>query len=264
MKKVWISGLLLLAVVVLTVLTQTSGADRGQNKSPVPYDRGQTAAEDADPLPESAMAVKDGILYSKDLVVGNAPEGYFRDALFIGDSRTVGLKDYGGMEGATWFCAVSLGVMNYEKKDVKVDGYGSISLMDLLAKKSFSKIYICLGINEIGYDLGTLQKRYVAFAQTLQEKVPAAKIIFMSNLHVASARSDTDKWVNNGRINELNGYFKAMQDGLKVFYMDINPLFDDANGALDKKYTTDNTHLLGKYYSIWADHINSHAIYENQ
>ena len=262
MKKVLISGVLLLAVVVLTVLTQTAGADRGgQNKRPVPYDRGQTTADDADPLPESAMAVKDGIIYSKDLNVGDAPEGYFSDALFIGDSRTVGLKDYGGIEGTTWFCAVSLGVVNYEKKDVKVDGYGSISLSDLLAKKRFSKIYVCMGINEIGYDLGTLQKRYVAFAQMLREKAPGAKIIFMSNLHVASARSDSDKWVNNGRINELNGYFKAMQDGYNVFYMDVNPLFDDANGALDKKYTTDNTHLMGKYYKTWAEHIKTHAIW---
>ena len=254
---------MLIAVVVLIVFTQSRGGeDQGRSgKGTIPYDRGQTAADDADPLPESAMAIKDGIIYSKDLHVGDAPEGYFKDALFIGDSRTVGLRDYGGIDDATWFCAVSLGVINYEKKDVQVEGYGTISLTDLLAKKSFSKIYICMGINEIGYDLGTLQKKYSDFAQMLREKVPGAKIIFMSNLHVASARSDTDKWVNNGRINELNGYFKAMQDGNNIFYMDVNPLFDDANGAMDKKYTTDNTHLLGKHYSIWADHINTHAIY---
>ena len=261
MKKVWISGLLLVAVVVLIVFTQTRGGRDTDNNKTIPYDRGQTASDDADALPESAMAVKDGILYSKNLHVGDAPEGYFKDALFIGDSRTVGLRDYGGIDDATWFCAVSLGVINYEKKDVQVEGYGTITLDALLSQKSFSKIYICMGINEIGYDLGTLQKKYTDFAQMLREKCPGAKIIFMSNLHVASARSDTDKWVNNGRINELNGYFKAMQDGSNIFYMDVNPLFDDANGAMDKKYTTDNTHLLGKYYSIWADHINTHAIY---
>ena len=267
MKKVLISACLLLAVVVLILFVQNrngmpSGKDgSGKNSKTATYDRGVTTADDSDPAPESVFAVKDGILYSTGLSVGPAPAGYFKDALFIGDSRTVGLSNYGGgLDGATWFCAVSMGVMNYEKKDVKVEGYGNIKLDDLLSKKSFKKIYINMGINEIGYDMATLQKRYVSFVDMLREKCPDAKIILMSNLHVTKSRSDSDKWVNNPRINELNDSFKAQQDGRKIFYMDINPIFDDAAGNLDPQYSTDNTHLLGKHYGTLAEYIAQHAI----
>ena len=35
--------------------------------------------------------------------------------------------------------------------------------------------------------------------------------------------------------------------------MDVNPLFDDGAGNLAEGYTNDATHVLGKYYQVWAD-----------
>ena len=38
--------------------------------------------------------------------------GYFSDAVFIGDSRTVGLHDYGGLDDSTFYATVGMNVYN--------------------------------------------------------------------------------------------------------------------------------------------------------
>ena len=50
-----------------------------------------------------------------------------------------------------------------------------------------------------------------------------------------------------------------MADGESIFYLDVNPLFDDAQGCLASEYTTDHTHILGKYYSTWVEWLLTQA-----
>ena len=58
-----------------------------------------------------------------DWYFGAAPEGYFDDALFIGDSRTVGLSEYGGLDQSTFYCSTGLTIYRMFTSDiVKVPG----------------------------------------------------------------------------------------------------------------------------------------------
>ncbi|MDD6478252.1 MAG: hypothetical protein PUF48_00330, partial [Oscillospiraceae bacterium] len=54
------------------------------------------------------------------------------DALFIGDSRTVGLMEYAGIDGADYFCTVGMSVYNIHKKPVSVPNVGKVTLTELL------------------------------------------------------------------------------------------------------------------------------------
>ena len=78
---------------------------------------------------------------------------YFDDALMIGDSRTVGLKEYGTLGNATFYCDSGLSIYELENKKIMVDGIGKVSISDLLASHTYHKIYLMLGINELGYDV---------------------------------------------------------------------------------------------------------------
>ena len=78
---------------------------------------------------------------------------YFDDALMIGDSRTVGLKEYGTLGNATFYCDSGLSIYDLENKKIMVDGIGKVSISDLLASHTYHKIYLMLGINELGYDV---------------------------------------------------------------------------------------------------------------
>lgn len=190
----------------------------------------------------------------------DAPEGYFKDALFIGDSRTVGLKEYGGISEATYFATEGMSVYNVQKDKVSIKNLGSVSLDTLLAKKKFGKVYLMLGINELGYDHNRTTQKYGELIEQIKKAQPSAIIYVQANLHVSQSRSSSDNIFNNKNINKYNKAIKKFTDNETVFYLNVNPLFDDANGNLAKEYTSDNTHVLGKYYRTWTDWIATRAI----
>ena len=169
------------------------------------------------------------------------------DALFIGDSRTVGIMEYAGIDGADYFCTVGMSVYNINKKPVSVPNVGKITLTELLNSKKYGKIYIMLGINEVGYKFSSTVEKYSELIEFVKEKQSDAVIFIQANLHVSKSRSDSDKVVNNTAINELNAELAKLADGKSKFYLDANILFDDKTGGLSSDKSGDSTHLYAKY-----------------
>ncbi len=181
----------------------------------------------------------------------------FNDTLFVGDSRTVGIREYSGLKGADFFCSVGMNVFDVTGESLSVDGVGNVTLSQLLSKKQYSKVYIMLGINEVGYPHSSVVDKYSKVLDLIKEKQPNASIIIEANLHVSKSRSDSDKVVNNASINDLNTKLSALADGSKVFYIDANTIFDDASGSLSSDMTSDGTHLYAKYYPTWVEWIST-------
>ena len=177
------------------------------------------------------------------------------DALFIGDSRTVGLMEYAGIDGADYFCTVGMSVYNIHKKPVSVPNVGKVTLTELLNGKKYGKIYIMLGINEVGYELSSTVEKYRELLEFIEEKQPDAVIFVQANLHVSKSRSDSDKVINNVAINRFNGELAKLTDGKRRFYLDANVLFDDETGGLSADKSEDSTHLYAKYYKEWGEWI---------
>lgn len=178
-----------------------------------------------------------------------------QDALFIGDSRTVGIAEYANIQGANFFCDVGMSVYNIHKKTLSVESVGKVTLDQLLTNKQYKRVYIMLGINEVGYNMNTTQQKYKALVDTVLEKQPNAVVFVQANLHVTKERSEKDDVVNNQNINKLNEKIKALADGKRVFYLDANSVFDDAEGNLAADKTGDKAHLYAKYYKAWGEWI---------
>lgn len=189
-----------------------------------------------------------------------APEGYFDDALFIGDSRTVGLSEYGGIEGADFFATTGMSVYNIDSEKVPLSDKGVITFEDLISQYSYGKIYIMLGINELGYDKDATVAQYKALVERIIQAQPEAIIFIEANLHVSAKRSASDDIYNNQSINYINDSISKLADNRDIFYIDVNELFDDENGNLRADTTMDGTHVLGRYYKEWADWIAQKAI----
>ena len=177
------------------------------------------------------------------------------DALFIGDSRTVGLMEYSGMDGADYFCTVGMSVYNIHKKPVSVPNVGKVTLTELLNGKKYGKIYVMLGVNEVGYKFSSTAEKYSELVEFIKDKQPNAVIFIQANLHVSKSRSDSDKVVNNIAINGLNTELSKLADGKSIFYLDANILFDDEAGGLSADKSEDSTHLYAKYYKEWGEWI---------
>ena len=185
---------------------------------------------------------------------------YFDDALFIGDSRTVGISEYGDLNNAIFFANTGMSVYNVFEKNVSVPQVGKLKLEQLLTYKKFGKIYIMLGINELGYNQEKTLKKYKDLLKFIQEKQSNAIIYIEANLHVAAERSNKDKTINNININKINNEISKLADNEKIFFIDVNEKFDDENGNLSSNYTQDNVHIYAKYYKEWSDWLSQNAV----
>ena len=185
----------------------------------------------------------------------NVTKDYFNDALFIGDSRTVGIMEYGNLNNATFFANNGLSVYNVREKVVSSPKIGKLTLEELLTNKKFSKIYIMLGINELGYNLNQNTKKYLELIEYIMKKQPDSIIYIEANLHVTNKKSSTDKVFNNKNIDLFNNSIKKLADNKKIFYIDINEKFNDGKGNLAAEYTSDQVHIYAKYYKEWSDWI---------
>lgn len=175
-------------------------------------------------------------------------QSYFDDALFIGDSRTVGIYEYGTLQNADYFCSV--GLASYKIDSEYVNGY---TIYDTLSAKSYGKIYVMLGINEVGNDFDYTMNSFVKLINTIKEYQPDSLIYIMANLHVTQSRQSQGDTINNENINSLNSAMAELADGQKVFYLDVNGIFDDSYGNLMSECSNDGVHVLAKYYQTWCD-----------
>ncbi len=210
---------------------------------------------------ESPPAPEEAPLYWEYTTV---EEDYFDDALFIGDSRTVGLMEYAGLEEHASFYA-STGLTIYKLFDAEIvpteDGRENITVEEALRQERFGKIYLMVGINEMG--TGTVEsflEEYRKAVEHLQELQPDAIIYVQAILRVSAERSAQGDYIYNQGIDERNEGLSRLADEKTVFYLDVNPLVSDEEGGLIADYTFDGVHLKAKYISIWKEFLMEHAV----
>lgn len=185
---------------------------------------------------------------------------YFDDALFIGDSRTVGIMEYGGLEHATFFADSGMSVFGVQKKKISVPGIGKVTLDEVLRERQYGKIYLMLGMNELGYRFDAATRKYQETVEVIRAQQEDAIIYLCANMHVTAEQSEKDDIYNNENVNRRNEEIAALADGEQIFYLDVNERFDDESGSLATEYSSDAFHVLGKYYVDWVDWLCTKGI----
>jgi hypothetical protein len=191
---------------------------------------------------------------------GQVADSYFDDAAFIGDSRTQGLQLYTGLPNATFYATQGLMVDTFfSKKFVKAGG-GKITIPDAMKNQTFKKVYIMLGVNELGwaYEKVFIQK-YGEVVDKVKELQPDAKIYVQSILPVTKAKSDGDAIYNNTKISRYNELIEQMCREKGVTYLHVADAVGLDNGALPAGSATDGVHLNREYCYKWLDYLKTHT-----
>lgn len=185
---------------------------------------------------------------------------YFDDALFLGDSHTDGLYCYGGLRNATYYTRNGLILREvFTKSYAQLDGK-KVTLEEALAAQSFGKLYIMIGINQVDYDtVDNFALQYAEMLDRLRRLQPDATIYLQSILHTTQQTSDTTGFCND-EINAFNAAIAALADNERVFYLDINPVFDDETGALRTEWSGDGVHVRAAYYPLWRDLLYQYGV----
>lgn len=190
----------------------------------------------------------------------HADHHYFDDALFIGDSRTVGLYEYGNLGNAEVFADSGMSIYKVSEEEFALRNGEKITLDEALQSRVFGKIYVMLGINELGYDFDQTVKKYGELLDRISSLQPDSLLFAEANLHITKEKADQSDLFNNENIDRFNEAVSSFADGQHIFYLDVNPVFDDEEGCLNKEYTSDGAHILGKYYADWAEFILQNAV----
>ena len=191
---------------------------------------------------------------------GQVADSYFDDAAFIGDSRTQGLQLYTGLPNATFYATQGLMVDTFfSKKFVKAGG-GKITIPDAMKNQTYKKVYIMLGVNELGwaYEKVFIQK-YGEVVDKVKELQPDAKIYVQSILPVTKAKSDGDAIYNNTKISRYNELIEQMCREKGVTYLHVADAVGLDNGALPAGSATDGVHLNREYCYKWLDYLKTHT-----
>ena len=205
---------------------------------------------------------RNGIYYA----LGPVDAAYFGDALFIGDSRTVGLCEYGTLrENASFLAKESVNVYNVLDQELRytdTDGETSEAYAeDVLQENSFGKVYVALGVNELG--IGTTYMYYEKYRELLElirEYQPDALIYIQGIMHVSYEKSSSDSCRNNTVIAQRNGAISTLANGRDIFYIDINPYVCDGSGDLLEDMSGDGIHLKASAYEKWDRFLMENAV----
>lgn len=185
---------------------------------------------------------------------------YFEDALFIGDSRMQGLGMYSNIP-ATFYAATAFQLFNFRTANIVQTPNGKVPILTAIPFDAFTKIYIKVGLNELGCASETkFIEDYQELITGLRMMEPRAIIYVHAVLPVTATKSATDKFHNNPNIIKRNELLKNFADANKCYFVDVKDAVSDETGALIKGSAPDGIHMYGKYMGPWVEYLRTHAV----
>jgi hypothetical protein len=190
-------------------------------------------------------------------------ESWFDDALFIGNSLGVGLRDYAYLGDADYFCMIGMTVFNVRNNWIHVNGVGNTSLERLLTTRNYGKIYIHLGTNECGYPLESVVSAYRELLDFIHQHQPDTPVIIQATTTFGRYKARQYSYMVPETITKLNEQLMTLADGEQVFFIDFNPEVVDEEGYLPDTFSLDGCHPTVDGYRQWAQWIWDNACYLN-
>ena len=169
------------------------------------------------------------------------------EIIFLGDSITE------AGEWAEWF-----GNPSVKNRGIAGDTTPNLlKRLDEVLRSQPSKIFLMIGVNDLLFvGKGEVLDNYQTILQQIKEKSPTTKLYLQSVLPVHRGVSRIP--IDNATINALNDGIQQLAKSNNLEFLDIHSLLKDAEGRLDKQYTSDGIHLNGKAYLKWTKAIEQY------
>lgn len=189
-------------------------------------------------------------------------DAYFEDAVFLGDSRTEGFRLYSGLKTGTYLYAVGATVESvFTKKVWPAEGEEKVPLLDALAGTECGKVYLMLGINELGWSKKeTFHDQYAKVIDRIREDHPEAEIVLQTILPVSAKQDAKGSYVNNRRIGVYNQVIRTLAEEKDCALVDVAEALTGEDGCLPGDLNFDGVHLNPAGCRIWLDYLRTHSV----
>ncbi|MDO3627855.1 GDSL-type esterase/lipase family protein [Mucilaginibacter sp. BT774] len=136
--------------------------------------------------------------------------------------------------------------------------YGVLKRLKDITDRKPSKIFILLGINDIGKDIpdAVIADNYLKIVNQIHTKCPETKIYVQSILPVNSTLPHFPQhYDKEEHVLSVNKLLQANSKVGDYTFVDIFHLFVDANQRLESRYTYEGLHLKPEAYPVWVDYL---------
>lgn len=191
-------------------------------------------------------------------------DSWFDDVVFMGDSRTDGLRLYGGIPGADFIQSTGITVFDVgTKQSIRIDGQ-KYTMMQALGLKQYGKVYVMLGVNELGYfNDQAFADAYSQMVDDIRAIQPNAVIYLQNLVSVNPEKCKANKqpyYVTNEKIAVYNDIIADIAEEKHAVLVDVNAALVDETGILPAEGTTDGVHFTKDYYVKWYDYLKIHTV----
>lgn len=244
----------------------TPGAGSQADVPPSSGSAQSTPPDKSEEPPEGSVPEAAPYDFSQPAPQGEAVENsYFDDAAFVGDSRTDGLMLYSGINTGKNLSSNGLSIFKLaEKKALEIDGQ-QYTLLEALALERYGKVYLSLGINELGYNNDNrFFQNYCVAIDEIRRLQPDAVIYIQGLIPVNEEQieqSNGNKYkLTNDHLRIFNDLLRQAAEEKQVVYLDLYAEFADEDGALPEEFSRDGVHLKKEPCRQWLEYLKTHTV----
>lgn len=172
------------------------------------------------------------------------PEG---EICFLGDSIT---------DGGLW--TELIGDPRVTNRGISSDtAWGIMKRLDEVTEGKPAKVFLMIGTNDLDRDKTVPETRDIIgeIIDTIKRDSPGTEIYLQSLLPVIDGTWGSR---NNRTIDAMNLELEKLAAAKKVTWVNLNPHFKDAGGALRKDLTEEGLHINGRAYYLWLSLIRKY------
>lgn len=195
---------------------------------------------------------------------GPVDNSYFEDAAFIGDSRTDGFLIYSGIGCGDNLTSNGLSIFQLSEDAVFRIAGEKYTLPQALERKEYGKIYLSLGVNELGvYDDEGFYQSYLEAIDLIRAIQPNAILYIQGLIPVNEdvvAASGGAAYLENDHLRIYNDLMRQAAEEKQVVFLDLYTEFADENGRLPADASRDGVHLHREYCEKWLSYLQRHTV----
>lgn len=190
-------------------------------------------------------------------------DGYFADAVFIGDSMVDDMEMFDLFPTANYVCRIGMSPLSVGRKQFRVKDSNALeTTYEQAARYQPRKLYVLLGSNSLDHKTSdvTLQE-YETMADELIAAFPEALIYVISPPPLTKARTAKEVGVSPGRYRNFEAGLRALAEERRFYYIDLYHLIADEEGYMPGRLSAgDGYHLNRTGYTMLADYIRTHTV----
>lgn len=135
---------------------------------------------------------------------------------------------------------------------------GILARLDEIINAQPEKLFILTGVNDISQDLSNdyIIENMRQIVRNVQAGSPETIIFWQTLLPINNNFGRFNRLIDKEpQIEELNALIEKMAKEENIHFINLFPLFQNEEGLLDPKFTTNGLHINGAGYEIWVNKI---------